>query len=150
MLTDLILAIAHHFLIFSLLAVLVMEMMLVRPEMSRSQVLYVGRLDIAYGAIAASILVIGFLRVFFGDKGAAFYLYNWVFWAKIATFVVVGLLSIPPTLRIVRWRAAALANPNYRPPSADVQFTRRYMHYEAIVFPLILVFAAAMARGYGL
>lgn len=150
MLTDLILAILHHLLIFALLAILVMELMLVRPEMSRSQVLYVGRLDIAYGAIAVLILVVGFGRVFFGDKGPAFYLLNWVFWAKIAAVVAVGVLSVPPTLRIVRWRAAALADANYRPPSAEVTFARRFMHYEAMVFPLIPIFAAAMARGYGL
>jgi len=150
MLTDLILAIVHHLLIFALVAVLVMELMLVRPEISNAQVRYVGRLDIAYGAIAGLILVVGFGRVFYGAKGADFYLHNWVFWAKIAAFLAVGVLSAPPTLRILRWRSAAQADRNYRPPSAEVLTVRRFMHYEAMVFVLIPVFAALMARGYGL
>lgn len=150
MLTDLILAIAHHLLIFALVAVLVMEMMMIRPEMSTSQVLRVGRLDIAYGAIATLIVVVGFGRVFYGVKPSEFYLHNWVFWAKIAAFVAVGVLSAPSTLRIIRWRTAALNDANYRPPSAEVLTVRRFMHYAAMVFVLIPVFAAMMARGYGL
>lgn len=150
MLTDLILAIAHHLLIFSLVAVLVMELTMIRPEMSNAQVLRVGRLDIAYGAIATLIVIVGFGRVFFGAKPSAFYLANWLFWAKIAAFVAVGVLSAPPTLRILRWRAAALSDPNYRPPPAEVATVRQFMHAEAMVFVLIPILAALMARGYGL
>ena len=150
MLTDLLLTIAHHLLIFALVAVLVMEIMLIRPEMSTTQVLRVGRLDIAYGAIATLIIVVGFGRVFLGAKPADFYLANWVFWAKVSAFVIVGLLSAPPTLRIIRWRNAARADPNYRPPAGEVTAVRRLMHTEAMVFILIPIFAAMMARGYGL
>lgn len=150
MLTDLLLAIAHHLLIFSLLAVLVMEIMLIRPEMSTAQVLRVGRLDIAYGVIATLIIVVGFGRVFLGAKPADFYLANWVFWAKVSAFVIIGLLSAPPTLRIIRWRNAARADPSYRPPAGEVTAVRRLMHTEAMVFILIPIFAAMMARGYGL
>ena len=150
MLTDLLLAIAHHLLIFALLALLVTEMMTVRPEMSTAAVLRVARLDMFYGAAAGLILIVGFARVFFGVKGAAFYLQNPVFWAKIAAFMVVGGLSVPPTLRIIGWRAAARSDPDFRPQSAEVRSVRRFMHWEGIVFFLIPVFAAMMARGYGL
>jgi putative membrane protein len=150
MLTDLLLAIAHHLLIFTILAVLVMELMLVRPEMTTAQLLRLGRLDVAYGILATLILIIGFGRVFFGAKPWDFYIYNWTFWAKIAAFVAVGVLSISPTLRIARWRNAAVSDPAFRPPSAEIVSVRKSMHYEAIVFVLIPIFAALMARGYGL
>ncbi|MEJ0097075.1 MAG: DUF2214 family protein [Bauldia sp.] len=58
MLTDLLLAIAHFLLIFALLAILVTEMVTIRPTMTRSQLFYVARLDIAYGIIAGLILVV--------------------------------------------------------------------------------------------
>jgi putative membrane protein len=149
-LTDLILAIAHHLLIFTVLAVLVMELMIVRPEMSTGQLIRLGRLDLAYGIVAALVLIVGFGRVFFGAKPSEFYIYNWVFWAKIAAFVAVGVLSVPPTLRIGRWRTEARENPDFRPPAAEVASVRQFMHYEASVFILIPILAAMMARGIGL
>jgi putative membrane protein len=88
--------------------------------------------------------------VFFGAKPWDFYIYNWVFWAKIVAFVAVGVLSISPTLRIARWRNAAVRDLAYRPPADEIATVRRFMHYEAIVFLLIPIFAALMARGYGL
>ena len=150
MLTDVLLAIVHHLLIFAVLAVLVMELMIVRTDMSTSQLLRLGRLDLAYGIIATSILVVGFGRVFLGAKPWDFYIYNWVFWAKIAAFGAVGILSVPPSLRIARWRSAVTKEPAFRPPSSEVVSVRQFMHYEAIVFILIPIFAAMMARGYGL
>jgi putative membrane protein len=150
MLTDLLLAIAHHLLIFSLLGLLITEMMTIRPGMSAGAVRYVAKLDIAYGIVAGLILVVGFSRVFFGAKGAGFYLPNPVFWAKIAAFLLVGLLSLPPTFQIIRWRQAAAGGDDFRPPEAEVRAVRRFMHYEGMVFFTIPVFAALMARGYGL
>jgi putative membrane protein len=149
-LTDLVLAIAHHLLIFAILAVLVMELMIVRPEMSTVQILRVGRLDLVYGVLAIAIVVIGFGRVFLGAKPWDFYIYNWVFWAKIAAFATVGILSVQPTIRLGRWRAAALKDPTFRPATAEVASVRQFMHYEAAVFILIPIFAAMMARGVGL
>lgn len=146
--TDVILAICHHLLMFAVVVVLVMELMLIRPEMTSAQVVRLGRLDIAYGATAGSILVIGFGRVFFGLRGWEYYLTNPFFWAKIAAFLVVGALSISPTMRIVGWRAAARGNTDFRPQSSEIRAVRGYMHWEAVVFILIPVFAALMARGY--
>lgn len=150
MLTDLLLAIAHHLLIFALVAVLVMELMLVRPGMTTAQVLRAGRLDMAYGAIAGLIIVVGFGRVFFGAKPWDFYIYNWVFWAKIAVFAVIGILSVPPTLRLLRWRSAAEKDATFRPSDGEIAGVRRLMHWEAVVFILLPIFAAMMARGVGL
>jgi putative membrane protein len=149
MLVDLLLAIGHHLLIFALLGVLVMEMMILRPEMSPAAVLRVGRIDSIYGVLAGLILIVGFSRVFFGIKGSAFYLGNPVFWAKIAAFAAVGLLSIPPTIRMIGWRRQAERSPGFVPAAADVQNVKRFMHLEGFVFILIPVFAAMMARGYG-
>jgi putative membrane protein len=147
MLTDLLLAIAHHLLIFAILAVLVRELMIARPDMTTPQVLRLGRLDMAYGGLALLILIVGFSRVFFGAKPWEFYIYNWAFWAKIAAFVVVGILSAPPTLKIARWRTAAAADPAFRPTADEIAGVRRLMHWEAVVFILIPIFAAIMARG---
>ena len=150
MITDLLLAIAHHLLVFGILAVLVMELMIARPDMTTPQILRLGRLDMAYGAIATAIIVIGVGRVFFGAKPWEFYIYNWAFWAKMAAFLAVGAISALPTMKIARWRTAAIADPTFRPPADEVAGVRRLMHWEAVVFILIPIFAAIMARGGGL
>ena len=146
---DLILAIAHHLLMFALLAVLVMELTLVRPGLDAARIARIGGLDLAYGSIAGLILVVGFARVFFGLKGPEYYFANIFFWAKIAAFVVVGLLSLPPTRRIFSWRSRARAEPGFSPPADEIAAVRRYMHLEALVFMLIPIFAALMARYSG-
>jgi len=150
MLTDLLLAIAHHLLIFALLGVLVTEMVMLRPEITGAAVLRLARIDTVFGALAGLILIVGFARVFLGARGAEFYLQNPVFWAKMAAFLAVGLLSIQPTIRIIQWRRAVTADATFRPPTAEVVRVKRFMHYEGTVFFLIPIFAAMMARGYGL
>src|SRR5829696_670517 len=115
MLTDLLLAIAHHLLIFALLAVLVMQIALMKPGLDAALLSRIVRLDMAYGVIAGVIIVVGFARVFFGLKGPEYYLANHFFWAKIAAFVAVGLLSVAPTIRIRGWWAQARARPSFSP-----------------------------------
>jgi putative membrane protein len=147
---DLVLAILHHLLILSLAGLLSIEIALVQPGVSGVKLKDLGAIDAAYGATAALILVVGFCRVYLGAKGPAFYLENPVFWAKIATFAVVGLLSILPTLAIFKWRKQGRADPAFTPALAEIAKTRRVLVLELGVFALIPIFAAAMARGYGL
>ena len=147
---DLVLAVLHHLLILSLAGLLSVERVLVRPGLSGAPLKTLARMDAAYGATAVLILVVGFGRVFLGGKGAAFYLENPVFWAKIAAFGVVGLLSILPTIVILRWARQAKADPAFTPSDAEIAKVRRALGWELVVFALIPIFAAAMARGYGL
>jgi putative membrane protein len=148
MLTDAILAIAHHLLAFALAIVLTMEIMLTRQGLASGRIAYLSRLDMAFGAIAAGILLIGIGRVLYGLKGPEYYVVNEFFWAKMAAFLAVGLLSIRPTVSIIGWRANARANPAFAPDKDEVMTVRRFMHGEAMVFVLIPIFAALMAR-YG-
>jgi putative membrane protein len=148
--TDLLLAIVHHLIVFGLAAVLAAELALMRPAaMSPHTVRLLGRFDAAYGVMALAILVVGFLRVKYGAKGPAFYMHNPVFWAKIAAFAVVGLVSIRPTLRILAWQKLAKADAAFVPALDEVNALRRTMLLEIHVFALIPIFAAMMARGVG-
>jgi putative membrane protein len=147
--TDLLLAIAHHLFVFALAGILFAEFVLLKPGLSGRNLSLLGRLDGAYGGLAMAIIVIGVCRVIFGLKGWEYYVGNHAFWGKMAAFLVVGLLSIPPTLRIIRWRREAGSSEGYVVPDAEVASMRRYVHGELAFFALILVFAAMMARGYG-
>jgi putative membrane protein len=148
--TDLVLAVLHHLLVFSLAGIIAAEFVLIRNELSPSTLARLARLDRHYGIVAMLIVVVGAGRVVWGLKGWEFYVYNWVFWAKMAAFAAVGLLSIVPTVRFISWNRQAAADPGYSVPEAEYAAVRNYVRWEAIVFLLIPVFAAAMARGYGL
>lgn len=148
--SDLVLASAHHLIVFALAAVLAAELALMRPAaVSPGTVRLLGRFDAAYGLLSLSILAIGFLRVWYGAKGPDFYLQNSMFWAKIAAFGTVGLLSIRPTMRIAAWQKLLKADAAWMPAPDEVRNLRRFMLAELVVFALIPVFAAAMARGVG-
>lgn len=148
--TDLILAIAHHLTVFTLAGLLIAEAALLRPGLSPERIRQLSAIDMAYGAVAMLIIVVGVLRVIFGDKGADYYLHNWAFWLKMAAFVLVGLLSAPPTLAIIGWRRRLAADPAFSPDAATIAGLRRFYIGEIVAFAFIPVFAAAMARGYGI
>jgi len=141
---DLLLAIAHHLLVFGLFGILFAELISVRPGMDREAVARVAAIDIWYGALAGLIIVVGFSRAIFAAKGWYYYSHNAFFWAKLGTFAVIGLLSVPPTIDYIRWRRT-----NCAPNDAQVRTARRYLWVEVALFALLPVFAAAMARGYG-
>ena len=148
--TDLLLAIAHHLIVFGIAAVLAAELALMRPAaMSPHTVRLLGRFDAAYGVLALAILVVGFGRVFHGAKGAEFYLHNPSFWIKVGALAVVGILSIKPTLRILAWQKALKADAAFMPSQEEITALRKRMLAEIHVFALIPIAAAAMARGVG-
>lgn len=143
---DLVLTVFHHLLAFSLAGVIAAEVVLIRPGLGGRTLALLARIDAAYGLLAVLLVVIGVSRVYLGLKGWEFYAYNTTFWAKIAAFAAVGLLSIVPTIRILRWRAADDAA--YVVPDAEIRHVRGFIVAEVAIFALIPVFAAAMARGY--
>jgi putative membrane protein len=147
--TDLHLAIAHHLLFLLLAGVLAFEIGVVRSSIDREAILRVARVDAWYGILAVAIIVVGFSRAIFAAKGWAYYSVNLFFWAKVGAFAVVGLLSIMPTTEFIRWRKATSATLTFSPAPHGIRNVRRVLFAEAMVFALIPVFAAAMARGYG-
>jgi len=148
--TDLVLAILHHLLVFSLAGIIAAEFVLVRNEMTAATVRRLAGIDRHYGLVATLVVVVGAARVYWGLKGWEFYVYNWAFWAKMAAFLAVGLLSIRPTVRFLAWNRQARADADWRVPEAELASVRSAIGAEAAIFLLIPVFAAAMARGYGL
>jgi putative membrane protein len=147
--TDLVLAIAHHLLVFTLAGALAFEIGTVSLAMTRDEIARVGRVDNWYGILAGLIIAVGFTRAVVAAKGWAYYSVNLFFWAKIATFAVVGLLSIVPTVAIIRWQKAARSDVAFAPPADAIRRVRGFLWAEAALFLLLPAFAAAMARGYG-
>lgn len=144
--TDTVLAVVHHLLVFGLAIMIALELGLARPGLGAAEVQRLARIDGGYGATAMLIIVVGLLRVWFGAKGADYYLGNAWFWAKMASFAGVGLLSIAPTRAFLQWRKALRADPAALPDAAAVGKVRGMLRAEVGLLLLVPVFAALMAR----
>lgn len=145
MITDFLLASVHHVLVFGLVAVFAAEAALLRPGLAGAALVRVGRLDRVYGLLAVAVILVGVARVLFGLKGWEFYVSNHAFWGKMLAFVAIGLLSIGPTVAIIRWSRS----PGSPVPDEEISRVRRYVRAQAALFAVLVVLAAAMARGIG-
>ena len=142
--SDLLLAVLHHVAVFGLVATLAMEgAALGVPSIDPARL---ARLDARFGGMAGLVLLVGGIRVVWGGKGWAFYESNPFFWAKIALFAAIGLLSIGPTLLFVRWRKAAAGDAGFVPPTDELRRARWWVGLEAVLLVPLLACAAAMAR----
>jgi putative membrane protein len=146
--TDWLLASGHHILLLLLVSVLAGEAVLLRQNPSVAALKALGRLDAIYGASAGLLLLMGGARLTWGAKDIAFYSGNMVFWLKMALFVAIGLLSIIPTLRFIRWRRAHAAT-GALPDAQAWAHTRKLAMTQLHILPLVAIAAAAMARGIG-
>ena len=88
------------------MALLTVELVLLRFDLTPPVARTILRMDAAYGIAALVLLVVGLSRVFFTEKGAAYYFHSGTFIAKLTLFVIVGLVSIYPTMQFLRWRPA--------------------------------------------
>ena len=111
MFVDWLLASFHHLAVFSLAAILSAEIFLTAGPIDDRLVLRVARIDAWFGILAALVVAAGVLRVFFGAKGYEYYWVNIFFWAKMALFVGVGLVSVAPTMLYIGWRRRVRADP---------------------------------------
>ena len=136
------LAFLHHLAAFALVAAAVVELVLVRDELNPRNVRRLALADMVLGISAGVLLVVGLLRVFYFEKGAAYYFHNAAFIAKLVLFFVVAVLSIYPTVKFLAWRKRPV-------DPGSVGVIRRLIHLELVGIVLILLFAALMARGIG-
>jgi putative membrane protein len=143
-------AFLHHLMAFTLVACVVYEFIAYRQGLTIEEARRIQRADLLYGISAGLLLIVGLLRVFFFEKGPAFYSHNPFFWLKMNTFLVVGLLSIDPTIRYLRWNKILKQNQPPEINEKEFKRTRFILTLEVIGIAIILFAAAMMARGIGM
>lgn len=146
---DALLAILHHLAAFGLLATLAAEWALISPDLSAPSIARLGRVDRVYGMMAAAVVIAGASRLLFGTVETGFLIGNVFFWAKMAAFGGVGLLSIRPTLAYIRWNREVASDRAWQPPLDEIATARRAVVLQLVLFPVVPACAALMARGFG-
>lgn len=139
----------HFLAVFGIVATVFYEWLSVSKTPTHTQARRLQQCDMAYGVSAALLLIVGFLRVFYFEKGSAYYFSNVFFWTKLALFVLVGLLSIYPTVLFLSWRKDMRAGA--APLVTEKQFAtaKIALGLELALLVGIVLCASLMAKGLG-
>ncbi len=147
MIIDALLAFFHFAAIGVLAALLAVELARCTRSATPAQLVGLKKIDGLYGLSAVLALATGVARAVWGAKGTAFYLANPVFHAKVGLFVLVGLLSIYPTVQFFRW---ARLDGRHFPDEAAILRVRNVLLLQLALLVMIPLLATLMARGIGM
>lgn len=147
--TEAVVAYLHFLAIITTGAALMAELLHCHQDMQPPDIRKLVRIDLIYFIAAMVALATGLTRAFLVGKGWAFYSHNAVFYIKVALFVAIGLISVPPTLQFQRWMKALRAGEGRVLNSAQIAATRNFLLAEAALFAAIPLLAVLMARGIG-
>jgi len=135
---------AHLIGFASLVAALILELVLHKPEVDGNTARKLAMADALYGVSAAVVLITGLLNVFYFGKPAAYYGHNFIFHIKMTVFLLVFLVSIYPTIQFIKARQTQ--------PDATVSYprlVRPLLWVEMLLVAIIPLLGVMMARGYG-
>ncbi len=138
----------HYLSIILTAGFLVAELVTCRPGMTTEQARRLASIDVVFFTSALAALATGLLRLFFYAKGVGFYTGNPAFWAKMALYVIIAVVSIKPTRTFLRWKRAA-AERSGGPAGDEIAAARRLIHIELGLLALMPLMAVLMARGIG-
>ena len=137
----------HHVAAFTLVSALAVEFVLIRQELTLANARKLPVVDAVLGGSATLLLIVGLLRVFYFEKGAAYYFSSHAFLKKFAVFIVLAGLSIVPTVEFLSWRKAVNAGQVPVVAARKMRLVRSLIHGELAGVVVILLCAAIMARG---
>jgi len=108
MIISAIFAFLHFAAVFGIFCTVFLEWQTMTPTPNYVEARRMQRCDLWYGIFAGVVLVVGFMRVYHFEKGHAFYSASPFYYVKLALFLLVGLISIYPTVRFIKWRSYEL------------------------------------------
>jgi putative membrane protein len=142
---EIVLRYLHFVSIFTIVGVLVSEHLLLKKTLTRREIGRLARIDAVYGIAALTLITVG-LTLWLGGFGkpAVYYSKNWIFHTKLTFFLMIGILSIYPTIFFIRNRKG---NPD---ESLTVPTSIFWLlRLELLILVIIPLLAGLMARGIG-
>jgi putative membrane protein len=133
MLAPALIAFGHFVAFFALAAALVLELALLGESMSVETAKRIQRADRVVGITAILVLVFGFLRVIYFEKGSD----------------VAALISLIPTMQFVRWNHELKQGIAPDLTSASVKRLKSIIHWQLVLIGGIMLCASLMAKGFG-
>lgn len=140
-----------HFLAVGLTAgLLLAQYWMLRRPIDRYQAKLLGFVDLGYLLSLIGALATGLGLVFYFGTGAALYAANALFWTKMGLLAAIAAVSVVPTLQYVRWSREARTAPAFAPLTRDLERVQACVSLQLALMGLLPLFAALVARGYGL
>ena len=144
--TELIITRYVHFIaVFAIVGAIIAEQFLISSKMSRYEIKRISRIDAVYGLGAILVLAAGLILWFAVGKPAQFYSRNWIFHTKLTLFVVLGLLSIYPTVFFMKNRKGTDLDSEIEVPKTVIILLR----LELILIVIMPILATYMSLGIG-
>lgn len=142
---ELLLRYLHFISIFVIVSTLVSEHLLLKKTLQRSEFSRLAKIDGIYGLATLLLLGAG-LTLWLGSFGkpAEYYSKNWIFHIKLTLFVIIGLLSIYPTVFFLKNRKGN-ADDTIEVPTKVFWMLRM----ELLILFIIPMLAGLMAKGNG-
>jgi putative membrane protein len=140
---DILIRYLHLFAVVILAGSVIIENMAIAKTVTKEDIHQLLKVDAAYGISAAVVLACGLALWLWVGKPSEFYNTNPLFHAKVALFILVGLLSIYPTVFFIRQRRND--SDSISVPNGVIKALR----VELILLAIIPLLAFLMARGIG-
>ena len=142
-------AFVHFAAVLGVFGALVGEWLVFGRTPTLAQARQLQQLDRLYGVSAAVVLVAGGARAYRFEKGLDYYLANPFFHLKLTLFVLVGLLSVYPTIVFIGWRGDVKARRAPVVTEAQHAWITRLLEIELVALLAIVACASLMAKGVG-
>lgn len=143
--TEILIRYLHFISIFALVSSVVAEHLLLKERMTRKEIARLATIDGIYG-LSAILAVAAGLTLWFGvGKPAEFYTQNWIFHTKVGLAVLMGILSIYPTVFFIQNRKGDHSNELIDIPK-NIKMVIRLELLLIVIIPLL---ATMMAKGIG-
>ena len=143
------LAYTHYISILLVISALVVEAFVFARVISVREMRLLQRADTLYGIAALLVLITGFIRIYNFGKGPDYYWGNSVFLTKLTLFIIVGLLSIYPTITFLKWNKRENKDAGIELGEKEFSRIRHFIWLELILVFTLPLLAALMARGIG-
>jgi putative membrane protein len=145
MLAEALLRYLHFISIFVIVTTVLMEWSILKPELKRRDIRRLSLIDGWYGLSAITAVGAGLVLWFGLGKPADFYTQNWIFMLKLSLAILLGILSIYPTIFFFR---------NRKGPMDELVEIPRAVRWLVLSEIILLIFiplcAVIMARGIGI
>lgn len=138
---------AHLVFIITIFCTLVAQLTLIQEKISWKTLKKLSAIDGIYGLAALLVVGTGLLNWMVFGKGGTYYTNNTLFITKISLFIVVGLLSMYPSVMIARTKKR-----NKKDPPLEITFKnalkiKKLIVLELIIMSVIPLLAELMANG---
>ena len=135
----------HFISILAVAGALVSEHLLLKSELTVKEIKRLARIDGVYGIAAILFVTAGLFLWFSYGKPAEFYSKNYLFHTKVGLAVILGLISLHPTIFFLKKRKAGEDKDLVSIPKSIYWAIR----IELLILLIIPLLATMMAKGVG-